>query len=154
MGEAPTSAAGGYGPKKTLQEALQERETGPGDTELPISLGQDIGGPAFDIMDYDFSEDDKLPKILQRLEFLEKYYDAIISNQSKLTIKFNYFTKEAYFGDAFFSFDNSKFIEILVGNTDYVTVGKRSDLVFTIDLTIGNSQGEKIKFCFSRFRKL
>ena len=40
----------------------------------------------------------------------------------------------------FFLFDNSKFIEILVGNTDYVTVGKRSDLVFTIDLTIGNSQ--------------
>lgn len=144
MGDAPTSAAGGYTSqgKGTLEEALQARETGPGDTELPLSEGQDIGGPAFDIMDYDFSEDDNLPKILERLEFLEKYYDAIIPESSTLMIGYNYFTKEAYFLDAFFSFDNLKFIKILLGDTDFVAIGD-PNLLFQINLTIDNPQGKR-----------
>lgn len=142
MGDAPTAASGMYA-GGSLEETLERRKTGPGDTVLPISQGQDIGGPAFDIMDYDFSDDERLPMFLKRLEFLEKYYDAIIPEESFLKIGYNYFTKEAYFVDGNFNFNGLKFIKILLGDTNYVTVGDQKGIM-SVNITIENSQGNNL----------
>ena len=76
MGDAPLSGAGLYtGHGKTLEQLSELRNVGPSDNLLPVSQGQDIGGPAFDIMDYDFSREENLPEIIKRFEFLEKYQE-------------------------------------------------------------------------------